>query len=1004
MLQSRGLYREWLTKYFSTVSLAGLTSDDEPILLRKIYVPLVLTPEKIAEHEPEERIHHGGAGLPEWLSRRDSQGPNVFLISGEAGSGKTTLVAAVVDSFAGKIGDDLNRRFRGFVPFPIRLRDAPIESLKSLDGLVDWSLHQTNEEVPGMEPEALRAFLDGGQGILLLDGLDEVGSLSLRSRVMRWLWDHPWVRGDYGSFGNDEMSILRGTLPNVVIVTARPSGFEGLGREELSPYRHSLFVAPFSHEQIGTYLTRWFELRPLQSDERENTVDALVKRLTSPEETGRLLPLARRPAYLASLAFVHGTRGKLPYTRAALYEQLVEAYIEMLDRQKGVTDRAERAGVLPIWDRQEKIEVLAAIAFQAHVGATAEQAKKPSWEQRKEDRRFVWTRNQLEEDVLLAVEDGVDRFRTIRPEHASRLTSYFVARTGLLVETRENQYQFAHLSFQEYLTALFILNRATAGSDKAAGLESILFPRLGDSGWLEVGVLALAIDANRSGGKGHEPVLARLDLNKPAHLAFLAQLLSGEEIRFSPGERRAWLLVWLAFWAVRRDSAGLESVLRFPPNHETLRQAWSSGCAALKERTTVPAALSGLVHQALAALKKPAARRSLDPLLGTTGQKASVESGNSAPERVWTRFPNVEDPDPPAAHLLVSPLLGGFLSQQEAKSTLLSLPSRVGLFHRPQSGQVQPTEVQYSLDTWSFRSDQLLLSLAEQTPLLWWLQDEFMTLRIAAVIQATQASAPLILWRGELRNHLLWVEYAEWTALLLSYSEAQAGSAVVRDRARARAWARSREQDWDWARVRAWALDRDLSLDVNLDLDLIRALDKARGLSLELSWVRALDLAQDLDLSRDLARARALDLVQVRALDLAQALDLARDLDRINSAAERRGKSFARNGPFRDQAVNLFQAAIQSTTLCWLLETSFPNAAFADLRTPETVIAPLHGAPLADKARQEWEDVLASSFSPFPALENLPSRVWKELPTDPEGIADLFETALARLEKQYPVS
>ncbi|HBL27316.1 MAG TPA: hypothetical protein DD490_10825, partial [Acidobacteria bacterium] len=78
------------------------------------------------------------------------------------------------------------------------------------------------------------------------------------------------------------------------------------------------------------------------------------------------------------------------------------------------------------------------------------------------------------------------------PEHFSQLASYFVARTGLLVEARENQYQFGHLSFQEYLTALFILNRATAGSDKAAGLERILFPRLGTPGWLEVGVLGLA--------------------------------------------------------------------------------------------------------------------------------------------------------------------------------------------------------------------------------------------------------------------------------------------------------------------------------------------------------------------------------------------------------------------------------------------------------------------------------------------------------------------------------
>lgn len=59
------------------------------------------------------------------------------------------------------------------------------------------------------------------------------------------------------------------------------------------------------------------------------------------------------------------------------------------------------------------------------------------------------------------------------------------------MEIREGQYQFGHLSFQEYLTALFLLNRAMAAADKAAALQRTLFPRLGDPGWLEVGVLAV---------------------------------------------------------------------------------------------------------------------------------------------------------------------------------------------------------------------------------------------------------------------------------------------------------------------------------------------------------------------------------------------------------------------------------------------------------------------------------------------------------------------------------
>ena len=90
-------------------------------------------------------------------------------------------------------------------------------------------------------------------------------------------------------------------------------------RVNFDPDREDRFPARFDDLYLD-WFTRWFELRPLRTDQRLNTVEHLINRLTSSEQAGRLLPLARRPAYLASLAFVHGTRGELPYTRAALYE------------------------------------------------------------------------------------------------------------------------------------------------------------------------------------------------------------------------------------------------------------------------------------------------------------------------------------------------------------------------------------------------------------------------------------------------------------------------------------------------------------------------------------------------------------------------------------------------------------------------------------------------------------------------------------------------------------
>ncbi|HBL27315.1 MAG TPA: hypothetical protein DD490_10820, partial [Acidobacteria bacterium] len=62
------------------------------------------------------------------------------------------------------------------------------------------------------------------------------------------------------------------------------------------------------------------------------------------------------------------------------------------------------------WDRQEKIEVLSAVASRAHVGATNEEKLAG---ERAADRRFLWNREQLEDAVRMAVEASAERFRTI---------------------------------------------------------------------------------------------------------------------------------------------------------------------------------------------------------------------------------------------------------------------------------------------------------------------------------------------------------------------------------------------------------------------------------------------------------------------------------------------------------------------------------------------------------------------------------------------------------------
>lgn len=124
MEAARAIYFRFLDKYFSRLTLAGLAADDESILLRQIYVPLVLTPERVSDYAGENQLHQNGRGLVDWLNQVSAEYPTppVLLISGEAGSGKTTLLSAITDSLASSARDSLNRQFEGYVPFPIKLR------------------------------------------------------------------------------------------------------------------------------------------------------------------------------------------------------------------------------------------------------------------------------------------------------------------------------------------------------------------------------------------------------------------------------------------------------------------------------------------------------------------------------------------------------------------------------------------------------------------------------------------------------------------------------------------------------------------------------------------------------------------------------------------------------------------------------------------------------------------------------------------------------------------
>ena len=336
---------------------------------------------------------------PDELRRRRTKA----VIAGAPGSGKSTLLRYLASRTLQE-GEAL--------PVLLELKSIRRQDLQQAHGSLEELLFDKAVASPALTPAeraALRAsfhsYLAAGEATILLDGLDEVSGEEFFTDLCRA------VHQFSAAFGG-----------NRLIISSRPyalqARFDDLEEMEIAA------LSPRQIEQfVEHYYGRTAETRTLLEQLRER-----------PE----LHELARIPFLLAIMAHLHRQGQALVGDRLELYRQIVRQTTVALDREKMV----ERFH-LSDPEGATKRDFLRQLA----------QAELFSGTGRRHPQRIVFTGDRIEAAARRFCEAEAI------PAHQARWLAADVKATPLLREVYTDAWAFAHLTLQEYLTAMALVER-----------------------------------------------------------------------------------------------------------------------------------------------------------------------------------------------------------------------------------------------------------------------------------------------------------------------------------------------------------------------------------------------------------------------------------------------------------------------------------------------------------------------------------------------------------------
>ena len=439
-------YYKGLTYICRDYQTQGLDRD-RTLKLQKVFVPLKLaateaanTSHKMIQPLKDEGNNSNETQIWSFLAAIDKKESAVWRMAvlGAPGSGKTTLLRYLTQTYATKQQRKVHPKAPKLIPILLYLRDVRQEIVNNhqltLADLITQQVQQQQQKYSFLNPPPnwFAEKLRQNQCLVMLDGLDEVADETQRQQVSRWV---------------DEQM---GAYPNTAfILTSRPFGYK---TARLQQDVSVLEVQPFNLKQMQQFIGSWYletevMSRAGQDDkgvraEAKQHADDLIQRIKNSKP---LADMAVNPLLLTMIATVHRRGSALPGKRVELYKEICQVLLEKRQRAKNIADALTAT---------QKQSVLQVLAFELMQQKTREFKLSDG---------IDWIKDKLA-DVAGSGANPENFIQQIRDV------------SGLLVEKEVGVYEFAHLSFQEYLAAVQI---------KESNQEVLLIGNIHQSWWAE---------------------------------------------------------------------------------------------------------------------------------------------------------------------------------------------------------------------------------------------------------------------------------------------------------------------------------------------------------------------------------------------------------------------------------------------------------------------------------------------------------------------------------------